>query len=166
MVDARQDGKHLWTLSAHSEGINGMSMSSQCPGVLVTGSSDKTVKVWDIQTNDQPSCIMEKDLKIGMVHSAHNCPDAPFVFALGGDNPTHNMHVMDIRESAAVAERFSKTPLVDIYDKNERSVKQEEEPMNSEEATEAMEKLTVSSSGGAAGKFKKKEKKKKNKKKF
>ena len=41
-----------------------------------------------------------------------------------------------------------------------------EEPMNGEEATEAMEKLTVSSSGGAAGKYKKKEKKKKNKNKF
>ena len=100
LVDARQDGKHLWTLSAHSEGINGMSMSSQCPGLLFTGSSDKTVKVWDIQ-NNQPGCLMEKDLKVGMVHSVHNCPDAPFVFAVGGDNPSHNMHVMDVRESAA-----------------------------------------------------------------
>ena len=105
MVDARQDGKHLWTLSAHSEGINGISMSSQCPGLLLTGSSDKTVKVWDI--NNQPSCLMEKDLKVGMVHSVHNCPDAPFVFAVGGDNPSHNMHVMDVRESSAgTASRF------------------------------------------------------------
>ena len=101
MIDARQDSKHVWTLSAHSEGINGMCMSSQCPGVLVTGSSDKTVKIWDIKTNDRPSCINEKDLKIGLVHSLQNCVDAPFVFAFGGDNPSHNMHVMDIRESAS-----------------------------------------------------------------
>ena len=37
MMDARNDGKSIWTLSAHSEGVNGLSLSSQCPGLLVTG---------------------------------------------------------------------------------------------------------------------------------
>ena len=35
-----------------------------------------------------------------MVHALDGCPDAPFVFAFGGDTPSHNMHVMDVRESA------------------------------------------------------------------
>ena len=35
-----------------------------------------------------------------MVHTLDGCPDAPFVFAFGGDTPSHNMHVMDVRESA------------------------------------------------------------------
>ena len=99
MIDARQDGKTLWTLSAHSEGVNGMSLSTQRKGLLLTGSSDKTMKVWDISDN-KPSCLLEKDVKIGMVHSLESCPDAPFVVALGGDTPSHNLHVMDVRESS------------------------------------------------------------------
>ena len=100
MIDVRNDGKSLWTLSAHSEGINGMSLSSQCPDCLVTGSSDKTMKVWDI-SNNKPTCILEKDLKIGRVHSLDNCPDAPFVFAFGGDVPSNTIQVMDVREASS-----------------------------------------------------------------
>ena len=100
MFDARQDKKPLWTLSAHSQGINGMSLSTQCPNCLITGSSDKTVKVWDI-SDSKPTCVMEKDVKIGMVHSLDSCPDAPFVIGCGGDVPSNNLHVMDIREAAS-----------------------------------------------------------------
>jgi periodic tryptophan protein 1 len=99
MIDARVEGKHLWTLNAHSEGINGMSLSSQCPDCLVTGSSDQTVKVWDIKDN-KPSCVLEKDIRIGLIHSLEACPDAPFVFSMGGDTPSNNLHVWDIREAA------------------------------------------------------------------
>ena len=66
---------------------------------LVTGSSDKMMKVWDI-SKSKPTCISETEAKIGMVHALDGCPDAPFVFAFGGDTPSHNMHVMDVRESA------------------------------------------------------------------
>lgn len=100
MYDARNEGKSLWTLSAHTEGVNGITLSSQCPGLLVTGSSDKTMKVWDI-SNDKPTFVVEKEAKIGMVHTLDGCPDAPFVIALGGDTPSHNLHVMDVRESSA-----------------------------------------------------------------
>ena len=100
MIDARQDSKPLWALSAHSEGINGMALSTQCPDCLVTGSSDQTMKVWDISDN-KPTCILEKDLKIGRVHSLDNCPDAPFVFAFGGDVPSNTIKVMDIREAGS-----------------------------------------------------------------
>ena len=68
---------------------------------MVTGSSDKMMKVWDI-SKSKPTCISETEAKIGMVHALDGCPDAPFVFAFGGDTPSHNMHVMDVRESAKV----------------------------------------------------------------
>ena len=57
------------------------------------------MKVWDI-SKSKPTCISETEAKIGMVHALDGCPDAPFVFAFGGDTPSHNMHVMDVRESA------------------------------------------------------------------
>jgi periodic tryptophan protein 1 len=50
------DDKSVWTLNAHYEGINGLSLSSQCPDCLITGSSDKTMKIWDI-SNNQPTCV-------------------------------------------------------------------------------------------------------------
>lgn len=45
MIDVRNDSRPVWTLSAHSEGINGMVLSTQCPGCLVTVSTDETLKV-------------------------------------------------------------------------------------------------------------------------
>lgn len=99
MIDARKDKECLWSVAAHTEGINGISLSSQVPGMLVTGSTNKQMKVWDV-SKPQPVCVFEKEVNVGLVHSLEGCPDAPFVFAFGGDNPSHNMHVMDVRESS------------------------------------------------------------------
>ena len=105
LFDARQDNKYVWTLNAHSEGVNGMVLSTQCPDCLVTASSDKTIKIWDI-ANGQPTCIQERNLNLGTLHCLDGCPDAPFVMVLGGDNTSNNMKVFDIRESATVRSRF------------------------------------------------------------
>jgi hypothetical protein len=35
------------------------------------------------------------------VHCLDSCQDAPFVIAMGGDNPSDNIKVLDIRDSAA-----------------------------------------------------------------
>ena len=40
-------------------------------------------------------------MKIGTVHCVDSCQDAPFVIAAGGDNPSDNIKVLDIRENAA-----------------------------------------------------------------
>ena len=100
MIDVRNDSKPVWTLSAHSDGINGLSLSSQCPNCVVSVSTDKTMKVWDISDN-QPKCIMEKNMKLGRLHSLSGCPDAPFVVCVGGDKAQDNLKVLDVRESAA-----------------------------------------------------------------
>ncbi len=98
--DVRQEKKPVWTLSAHSpgQGANGMSLSSQCPGCLVTVSSDQTLKVWDVLSG-KPECVLEKSMGMGKLHALGACPDAPFVVCAGGDLPRDNLRVWDVRES-------------------------------------------------------------------
>lgn len=103
-LDARQD-KPLWTLSAHNKACTGMTLSPSCPGCLVTTSVDKTVKVWDIASG-KPEFIEEKNPRHGVITSLSTCPDAPFIFSMGGDNKENNFSVWDIRESRNVRTRF------------------------------------------------------------
>merc|ERR1712223_486249 len=105
------------------------------------------MKVWDI-SNSKPSCIFERDAKIGMVHALDGCPDAPFVFALGGDTPSHNMHVMDVRESAKVNERFNEVTLENLQKQGDKQTTLSE-MKSSEEATTNMENMESEKSNQA-----------------
>jgi periodic tryptophan protein 1 len=95
--DVRTETKPLWTLRAHDEGVNGLSLSSQCPDCIVTVSSDSTFKVWDI-ADGKPSCVAEKDMAMGKLQCSDFCPDAPFVVGLGGDRSSNFVKVTDIRD--------------------------------------------------------------------
>ncbi|BFZ10086.1 hypothetical protein BsWGS_13125 [Bradybaena similaris] len=100
-VDVRHS-KPLFTLSAHEQAVTGVSLSSQIPGLLVTTSSDKHLKVWDIQ-DSKPSLVLSRNLKLDILHCASSNPDHPFVFAVGANK---DFKVWDIRESAAVRRHF------------------------------------------------------------
>ncbi|XP_029652184.1 periodic tryptophan protein 1 homolog [Octopus sinensis] len=100
-VDVRYD-KPIYTISAHTAAVSGLVLSSSIEHMLVTSSSDQTVKVWDVKDNE-PKHIVTKDLKLGEIMCALPCPDSPFVFAFGGQG---NMKVWDIRQSAEVKSYF------------------------------------------------------------
>ena len=57
------------------------------------------VQVWDI-AEDAPKCVQEREMKLGRLHCAEGCPDAPFVVCMGGDKNSDNLKVLDVRESA------------------------------------------------------------------
>ncbi|XP_074652723.1 periodic tryptophan protein 1 homolog [Tubulanus polymorphus] len=101
LLDVRTD-KTLFTLSAHTSPCTGISLSSRVPGLLVTSSTDGTMKIWDI-LDDKPKMIREKPLGQGQLMCCACCPDAPYVFALGGSK---DLAVLDIRESADVKKHF------------------------------------------------------------
>ncbi|RUS83944.1 hypothetical protein EGW08_008299 [Elysia chlorotica] len=61
-VDVRQD-KPLFTLSAHEEAVTGVALSTQIPGLMVTSSPDKHLKVWDIQ-DSRPSLVLNRNLRM------------------------------------------------------------------------------------------------------
>eukprot|EP00095_Tigriopus_kingsejongensis_P005197 maker-scaffold321_size207582-snap-gene-1.33 protein:Tk05197 transcript:maker-scaffold321_size207582-snap-gene-1.33-mRNA-1 annotation:"periodic tryptophan protein 1 homolog" len=175
MIDVRQDQKPLWNLQAHSEGINGMSLSAQCPDTLITASSDHTLKVWDI-TDHRPACILEKTMAMGQLQCLEGCPDAPFVVCVGGDLPANNLRVWDIREATSVRNRFGDRKLRNPLGVSEFGYPtlNEAEPDTAMDASQAMEAMAIepdeiaviqpAPTGGAVGKFKKQKEKKKKKK--
>ncbi|XP_050393100.2 periodic tryptophan protein 1 homolog [Patella vulgata] len=99
--DIRED-KPIYKFKPHDKAVTGLCLSSQIPGLLVTTSDDKKLKVWDVQDN-KPQHIIEKNLKINELHCVGCCPEAPFVFAAGGDKEAK---VWDIRESLKVRQHF------------------------------------------------------------
>eukprot|EP00092_Neocalanus_flemingeri_P038984 GFUD01042438.1.p1 GENE.GFUD01042438.1~~GFUD01042438.1.p1 ORF type:complete len:552 (+),score=182.11 GFUD01042438.1:59-1714(+) len=179
-IDVRKDSGPVWTLSAHTQAVTGLSMSTQCPGCITTVSQDKVLKVWDI-SGESPQFVCERDVKLGQLQTVVACPDAPFVVCMGGDKSSDNMKVLDIRDSAQVRSRFGKRQLQNPLKTAEFGFATADEAEPGEdmetEAVISLGSMTLGSgvtvevkkapvSGGAISKFKKKNKEKKTKKKF
>merc|ERR1712228_20762 len=90
-----------------------------------TSSMDKTVKVWDLR-DSKPECVVEKNFKIGPMHCAKFCPDAPLVLAVGGNKGCFRL--WDAKKAAAVKERW-KEELENEEEKEERKGGEERTPM-------------------------------------
>jgi len=181
-IDVRQESA-VWTLAAHTQGVSSISLSSQCPGCLITVSEDQSMKVWDI-LNDKPECTMERQLSLGSLQGMAGCPDAPFVVAVGGDERGDNFKVMDIRESASVRQRFGSRKLANplnfsSFGYETANEAEPAESMDAEAAVDGMQSMSLQhskdtkksskekpKSGGAVGKFKKKDNHKKKKPRF
>ncbi|XP_067674061.1 periodic tryptophan protein 1 homolog [Haliotis asinina] len=163
-MDIRHDSKPVFTLSAHSQAVTGICLSSATKGLLVTTSSDKMMKVWDIESG-KPSMVLERNLKMNELYCVSSCPDAPFVFAFGGEK---ELKVWDIRESAAVRRRFHSRMSADLQaeckgDDKDLPDALEEDVTTPDMAADNEEEELMKEMGettGVKGKKKKKKKKK------
>jgi len=82
--DARQSGsKELFTLQAHDGPVSALDVNPLVTDCILTGSVDKQVRIWNI-ANNQPTCVLSRNLDVGKVFSAAFSLDSPFLAAVSG----------------------------------------------------------------------------------
>lgn len=144
----------LWKENIHEGAITGLSMSTSCPGLMVTTSDDDILKVWDLIDLKAPQLVWEKKTNLGKILCLDSSPDNPFVFSVGGDNKAHNFKVFDFTQITAVMERFKDRELIKMRnDETKMTTDQDEEMM---EVTEEIGQINLEL---AAKKMRKKKKK-------
>ncbi|KAM3353792.1 hypothetical protein ACQJBY_024771 [Aegilops geniculata] len=76
-------GQPMFTLHAHDKAVSSISFTPSTPNLLATGSTDNTVKLWDL-SNNQPSCVASLNPNLGAIFSVSFSNDSPFLLACGG----------------------------------------------------------------------------------
>ncbi|GFT17842.1 periodic tryptophan protein 1 homolog [Nephila pilipes] len=84
------------SIKAHNEGVTGLDMSQECNNILITTSMDGTLKVWNIE--NEFTLLKSLKLKVGSIYTARFSPDSGLTIAIGGNNTSNHLKVMDIAE--------------------------------------------------------------------
>ncbi|KAK5990590.1 putative WD repeat-containing protein C17D11.16 [Cladobotryum mycophilum] len=111
--------KAVWTLQAHDESVSSFDINSVIPGFMATGSTDKTVKLWNI-TPTGPSMVVSRNLDVGKVFATNFAPDSEVAFRLAVAGSSGSMHVWDTSTNAGVRKAFAQrvpAPKGDVEDR-------------------------------------------------
>ncbi|KAF2707769.1 periodic tryptophan protein-like protein [Pleomassaria siparia CBS 279.74] len=100
------ESKPVWILQAHDESISSLDINPIIPGFLVTGSTDKQVKLWNVQASG-PSMVVSRDLGVGKVFSTTFAPDKEVGFRLAVAGSKGAVQIWDTSTNAAVRAAFS-----------------------------------------------------------
>ena len=128
-----ESSKAIWTLQAHDESISSFDVNPVIPGFLVTGSTDKTVKLWNVQASG-PSMVVSRNVEVGKVFSTKFAPDPEVTFRLAVAGSKGSLQVWDTSTNAAVRRAFASRIASDNSQvEEERIVGVEEDSSDSEE---------------------------------
>ena len=98
--------KPVWKLQAHDESVSAFDVNGMIPGLFVTGSSDKQVKLWNVSAGAGPTMVTSRNLGIGRVFSAIFAPDREVGFRLAAAGSKGSLQVWDTSTNAAVRRAF------------------------------------------------------------
>ena len=101
-----QPSKPIWTLQAHDGAVSGFDISPAIPGLLVTGSDDKRVKIWNVE-NNKPSMVVSRNLDVGRIFATQFAPDTEVAFRLSVAGSKGRLQVWDISTNASVRKVFA-----------------------------------------------------------
>lgn len=100
------NSKAIWSLQAHDDAVSSFDVNPVIPGFIVTGSTDKEVKLWDIQSNG-PGKIVSRNLGVGKVFSTTFAPDQEVGFRLAVAGSKGAVQIWDTSTNAAVRRCFA-----------------------------------------------------------
>ncbi|XP_042912399.1 periodic tryptophan protein 1 homolog, partial [Parasteatoda tepidariorum] len=89
-----QSNKVEHSFKAHADAVTGLEMCPMHPNILVTASMDKTIKIWDLV---KLSHVETRKLKVGSIYTAKFAPDAESVLAIGGNDRSHPLKILDLQ---------------------------------------------------------------------
>lgn len=100
-----QDSKPVWSLQAHDSSVSSFDINPSIPGFIVTGSTDKQVKLWNV-ADDKPSMVVMRKPEVGKVFSTTFAPDADVSFRLAVAGSKGVMQIWDTSTNGAVRRAF------------------------------------------------------------
>lgn len=98
--------KPVWTLQAHNASVSSFDINPIIPGFLATGSTDKEVKLWNVQPTG-PSMVVSRNLSVGKVFTTEFAPDPEVAFRLAVAGSKGAMQIWDTSTNAAVRNAFA-----------------------------------------------------------
>ncbi|KAK4128351.1 WD40 repeat-like protein [Parathielavia appendiculata] len=141
--------KTVWKLQAHDESVSSFDLNPVIPGFMATGSTDRTVKLWNIGA-EGPSLVVSRDFDVGKVFSTSFGPDKEVAFRLAVAGSKGTVSIWDTSTNPGVRKAFGqRVPakaepgdgavedrLVAVEDDESSSSEEEEEEENGEEDDE------------------------------
>ena len=101
-----ESSETVWKLQAHDQSVSGFDVNPIIPGFLATGSTDKEVKLWNVQPSG-PSMVVSRNLDVGKIFSTEFAPDAEVGFRLAVAGSRGTMRIWDTSTNAAVRHAFA-----------------------------------------------------------
>ena len=96
----------VWTLQAHDEAASSLDVNPVVPGFIATGSSDKQVKLWDLEAGG-PSMVVSRNVGVGKVFSLQFGTDPEVAFRLAVSGSKGALQVWDVSTNAGVRRAFA-----------------------------------------------------------
>jgi periodic tryptophan protein 1 len=93
-------------LQAHDSSVSSFDINAVIPGLMVTGSTDKQVKIWNI-TDNKPSMVLSRKLEVGKVFSTVFAPDQEVSFRLAVAGSKGVVTIWDTSTNGAVRRAFA-----------------------------------------------------------
>jgi len=122
----------VWTLQAHNQSISAFDANPAIPGFLATGSTDKEVKLWNVQPTG-PSMVVSRTLGLGKVFTTKFAPDPEVAFRLAVAGSKGSMQIWDTSTNGAVRRAFGSRMAAANRNLEDRLVGVEEDSSDSEE---------------------------------
>lgn len=95
----------VFTLAAHAKSVSAIDWNPRLSNCLLTASTDKTIKLWN--TNSNLSCVASRNADVGKAFVGSFYADAPNLVCVAGSKGI--LSVLNLQNDNAIIDAFSKT---------------------------------------------------------